>query len=164
MPIGTVISLACEAMTICLWSFSNSLILFGRQWQRIFNHPQRFFRCTYGRFLHIVPTLNDGENDITVTVSIHDGCWIPGYQRICPRSPCSKWHTSYLMHSPSESLYPHKAHDYSTATNFQTCFHTIHGWLVTEISFSEILFWRPIFCLPFLNGVLFTEHVRSTVT
>ena len=65
MPMRTAFSLACVSMTISLLSFSISFTLFRRQWQRFFKHPQRFFRGTHGRFLHIVPNLNDDDNDVT---------------------------------------------------------------------------------------------------
>ena len=65
MPMRTAFSLACVSMTISLLSFSISFTLFRRQWQRFFKHPQRFFRGTHGRFLHIVPNLNNDNNDIT---------------------------------------------------------------------------------------------------
>ena len=65
MPMRTAFSLACVSMSISLWSFSISFTLFRRQWQRFFKHPQRLSRGTHGRFLHIVPKLNDDANDVT---------------------------------------------------------------------------------------------------
>ena len=65
MPMRTAFSLTCVSTTISLLSFSISFTLFRRQWQRFFKHPQRFFRGTQGRFLHIVPNLNDDDNDVT---------------------------------------------------------------------------------------------------
>ena len=65
MPMRIAFSLACVTMTISLLSFSISFTLFRRQWQRLFKHPQLFFRGTYGRFLHNVPSLNDDDNDVT---------------------------------------------------------------------------------------------------
>ena len=65
MPMWTVFSVACVSMTISFLSFSISFTLFRRQWQRFFKHPQWFFRSTHGRFLHIVPNLNDDDNDVT---------------------------------------------------------------------------------------------------
>ena len=53
MPMRTAFSLACLSITISLASFSNSATLFRQYWQRFFKNPQRFFRCTHGRFLHI---------------------------------------------------------------------------------------------------------------
>ena len=64
MPIRTVFSLACVSMTSFLLSFSVSFTLLRRQWQRFLKYPQRFFRGTHGRFLHIVPKLNDDDNDV----------------------------------------------------------------------------------------------------
>ena len=61
MPMRTAFSLACASMTISLLSFSISFTPLRRQWQRFFKQPQRFFRGTHGRFLHIVPNLNDDD-------------------------------------------------------------------------------------------------------
>ena len=65
MPMRTAFSLACVSMTFYLLSFSISFTLFRREWQRFFKHPQRCFRGPHGRFLHIVPNLNDDDNDVT---------------------------------------------------------------------------------------------------
>ena len=65
MPMWTAFSLACVSMTNSLLCFSISFTLFQRQWQRFFQHPQRFFRGTHGLFRHIVPNLNDDDNDVT---------------------------------------------------------------------------------------------------
>ena len=64
MPMRTAFSLACVSMAISLSSFSISFTLFRRQWQRFFKHTQRYFRGTHGQFLHIVPNLNDDDNDL----------------------------------------------------------------------------------------------------
>ena len=63
MPMKTAFCLACVSMTISLVSFSISATLFRRQWRRFFKHPQRFFRGTHGRFIHIVPTLESDDTD-----------------------------------------------------------------------------------------------------
>ena len=51
------------SVTLSLLTFCISFTLFRRQWTRLFAHPQRFFRGTSGRFLHIVedsqPTASD---------------------------------------------------------------------------------------------------------
>ena len=65
MPMRTVFSLAWVSMALSFLSFSISFTLFRRQWQRLFKHPEWFFRSTYGRFLQIVPNLNDNDNDVT---------------------------------------------------------------------------------------------------
>ena len=66
MPMRTAFSLACVSMTISFMSFSISFTLFRNLWQRFFKHPQRFFRGTHGRFLHIVLNLNDDDNDVII--------------------------------------------------------------------------------------------------
>ena len=65
IPMRTAASLACVSMTISLLSFSISFTRFRRQWQRFFKQPQRFFRGTHGRVLHVVPNMNDDDNDVT---------------------------------------------------------------------------------------------------
>ena len=65
MPIGTAFSLACRSMTLSLTSFNISATLFRRQWQRFLKYPQRFFRGTHGRFLLIVPNLEDDDTEQT---------------------------------------------------------------------------------------------------
>ena len=50
----TAVLLSTLSITMSLLTFSLSLTLFRRQWQRLFRHPQKFFRGTSGRFLHIV--------------------------------------------------------------------------------------------------------------
>ena len=65
IPMQTTCSLSCVSVTISLLSFSISLTLFRRQSQRFFKHRQRFFRGTHGQFLHIVPNVNDDNNDVT---------------------------------------------------------------------------------------------------
>ena len=65
MPMRTAFSFACLSMTISLASFSISAILFRRQWQRFFKHPQRLFRGTHGRFFHIVPKLEGDDTEQT---------------------------------------------------------------------------------------------------
>ena len=54
----TAFSLACVLMTISLASFSISVTLFRRQWGRFFKH-----HGTHGRFLHIVPNMEDDDTD-----------------------------------------------------------------------------------------------------
>ena len=68
MPMPTVFSLACVSITISPLSFSINFALFRRQWQRFFKHPQRFFHGTHGRLPHIVPNLNDDDNDVTTAL------------------------------------------------------------------------------------------------
>ena len=65
MLMWTTFLLACLSMTISLFSFSISFTLFRLQWQCFFKHPKWFFRGTHGRFLHVLPNLNDNDNDVT---------------------------------------------------------------------------------------------------
>ena len=65
MPMQTASSLACVSMTLSLLSFSISFTPFRRQWQHFFERQQQFFRGTHFRFLHIVPNLNDDDNNVT---------------------------------------------------------------------------------------------------
>ena len=63
LPMPTAFSVACVPMTISLLFLSINLTSFRRQSQRFFKHPQRIFSNWHDRFLHIVPTLSDDDND-----------------------------------------------------------------------------------------------------
>ena len=54
LPTRTAVLLSTLSITMSLLTFSLSFTLFRRQWQRLFRHPQKFFRGTSGRFKHIV--------------------------------------------------------------------------------------------------------------
>ena len=54
LPTRTTVLLSTLSITMSLLTFSLSFTLFRRQWQRLFRHPQKFFRGTSGRFIHIV--------------------------------------------------------------------------------------------------------------
>ena len=65
LPTRTAICFSVVSITISLLTFSISFTLFRRQWKRLFAHPQRFFRGTSGKFLHIVdahPTSPDADS------------------------------------------------------------------------------------------------------
>ena len=65
LPTRTAICFSVVSITISLLTFSISFTLFRRQWKRLFAHPQRFFRGTSGKFLHIVdapPTSHDTDS------------------------------------------------------------------------------------------------------
>ena len=47
------------SITLLLLTFTISFTLFRRQWKRLFLHPQRFFKSSHGRFIHIL----DGTQD-----------------------------------------------------------------------------------------------------
>ena len=116
MPMRTAFSLACVSMSISLLSFSISFTLFRRQWQRFFKHPQRFFRGTHGRFLHIVPSLNDDDNDLTTAflyMTDAEFLAIKGLAReVLARSDTEI--TSCVP--PPHPLYPDITHVYTSAT------------------------------------------------
>ena len=135
MPMRTAFSLACVSMTISLLSFRISFTLFRRQWQRFFTHPQGSFRGTHGRFLQIVPNLNDDDNDVT-TASLYmtdaEFLAIKGLAReVLARSDTEI--TSCLP--PPHPLYPDITHVYTSATQFQTSTSIIYQCSATEISF-----------------------------
>ena len=54
LPTRTAVLLSTLFITMSLLTFSLSFTLFRRQWQGLFRHPQKFFRGTSGRFIHIV--------------------------------------------------------------------------------------------------------------
>ena len=53
------------SMTISSISFSISFTFFTRQWNQFVTHPQRIFRGTHGRFLHIVNELAADDTQAT---------------------------------------------------------------------------------------------------
>ena len=60
----TAVCFSLLSITVSLFTFCVSFTLFRRQWRRLFSHPQKFFRGTSGRILHIVdnsspPTADD---------------------------------------------------------------------------------------------------------
>ena len=63
LPTRTAVLFSLVSVTLSLLTFCVSFNLFRRQWTRLFAHPQRFFRGTSDRFLHIVedsqPTASD---------------------------------------------------------------------------------------------------------
>ena len=65
MQTKSALCLALLSMTISLISFSISFTLFRRQWKQFITHPQRFFRGTHGRFLHIVNELAADDTQAT---------------------------------------------------------------------------------------------------
>ena len=50
----TAVLFSLTSITISLLSFCVSFTLFHQQWQRLFSHPNQFFRDTNGRFVHII--------------------------------------------------------------------------------------------------------------
>lgn len=54
IPYRTAILFSITSITLSLLTFTISFTLFRRQWKRLFLHPQRFFQCSNGRFIHIV--------------------------------------------------------------------------------------------------------------
>ena len=135
MPMRTAFSLACVSMTISLLFFSISFTLFRRQLQCFFKHPQRFFRGTHGRFLHIVPNLNDDDNDVTTAflyMTDAEFLSIKGLAReVIARSDTEI--TSSVP--PPNPTYPDITHVYTSATKFQTSTSIIYRCSATEISF-----------------------------
>ena len=63
LPTRTAILFSLTSITLSLLTFCISFTLFRRQWHRLFAHPQRFFRGTSGRFLHIVDDPNSVSSD-----------------------------------------------------------------------------------------------------
>ena len=116
MPMRTAFSLVCVSMTRSCLSFIISFALFRRQWQRFFKHPKRFFRRTHGRFLHIVPNLNDDDNDVTTAflyMTDAEFLAIKGLVReVLAQSDTEI--TSFVP--PQNPLYPDITHVYTSAT------------------------------------------------
>ena len=63
LPTRTAILFSLISVTLSLLTFCISFTLFHRQWTRLFAHPQRFFRGTSGRFLHIVEDSQSTDSD-----------------------------------------------------------------------------------------------------
>ena len=116
MSMRTAFSLACVSMTISLLSFSISSTLFRRQWQRFSKHPQRFFRGTDGRFLHIVPNLKDDDNDVTTAFLYKTDAEFLAIKRLaCEVVARSDTEISSCV-PPLNPLYPNITHVYTSAT------------------------------------------------
>ena len=105
MPMRTAFSLACLSVTISFASFSINATLFRRQWQRFFKHPQRFFRNTHDRFLHIVRNLKDGDTEQATAF-----LYLILYRRRIFRPA---WITK---RNPPPTIYPDITHVYTSAT------------------------------------------------
>ena len=58
------------SMTISLISFTISFTLFIRQWKQFITHPQRLFRGTHGRLLHLVNELAADDTQAMTAFSI----------------------------------------------------------------------------------------------
>ena len=63
LPTRTAVLFSLISVTLSLLTFCISFTLFRRQWTRLFAHPQRFFRGTSGRFLHIVKDSQSTASD-----------------------------------------------------------------------------------------------------
>ena len=63
LPTRTAVLFSLISVTLSLLTFCISFTLFRRQWTRLFAHPQRFFRGTSGRFLHIVEDSQSTASD-----------------------------------------------------------------------------------------------------
>ena len=115
MPMRTAFFLACLSMTISLTSFSISATLFRRQWRRFFKHPQRFFRGTHGRFLDIVPAIEDDDN-LQATAFLY----MTESELVALKELAKEVLTSSPSHTDasqsSRALYPDIAHVYTSAT------------------------------------------------
>ena len=115
-PMRTAFSLVGVSMIVCVLSVSITFLLFRRQWQRFFKHPQQFFRATHGRYLHIVPNLNDDDNDVSTDFPyITDAQFlaIKGLGReVIARSDAEA--TSCIL--PPNTLYSDITHVYTSAT------------------------------------------------
>ena len=116
MPMRTAFFLACLSMTISLTSFSISATLFRRQWRRFSKHPQRFFRGTHGRFLHIVPSIEEDDTlQATAFLYMTESEFVAIKElakEVLTRSPAPP-DASQSSRTP---LYPDIAHVYTSAT------------------------------------------------
>ena len=135
MPMRTAFSLACVSMTVSRLSFIISFTLFRRQWQRFFEHPQRFFRGTHGRFLHIVPNLNGDDNDVTTAFLYMMDAEFPAIKGLAREVPARNDAEITWCVPPTNPLYPDITHAYTSATYFQTSTSIIYRCSATEISF-----------------------------
>ena len=123
-------------MTNSFLSFSINFTLFRSQWQLFFKYPQRFFRGTHDRFLHIVCTVNGDDNDLKTAflyMTDADFLAIKALARIdLARSDTE---TTSCIHPPN-LLYPDITHVYALATYCQTYAHTFLWCSFTEF-FSD---------------------------
>ena len=65
MQTKSALCLALLSVTISLISSRVSFTLFRRHWKQFITHPQRFFRGTHGRFLHILNELAADDTQAT---------------------------------------------------------------------------------------------------
>ena len=86
MQTKSALCLALFSMTISLISFTVSFTLFRRQGKHIINHPQRFFRGTPGRFLHIVHELAADDTRATTAFLYLTEDKFSAMSEICHRS------------------------------------------------------------------------------
>ena len=116
MPVRTAFSVARVSMIVFLWSFSISFTIFCRQWQLSIKHPQPFFRGTHGRFLHIVPTLNDDDSGVaTAFLYVTYAEFLSPKILACDGLARSDTETNSCIPSPN-TLYPDVIHVYTSAT------------------------------------------------
>ena len=116
MPMRTVFSLSWVSMTISLWSFRISSMLFQRQWQHFFEHPQRFFRGMHAQFLHFVPTLNDDDNDVTTALLYLTGAEFLAFKGSAREFPARRDTETTACVPPVNLLYLDIVHVYTSAT------------------------------------------------
>ena len=116
MPMRTAFSLACVSLTNSLLSFSISFTLFWRQWQRFFKHPQRFLCGTHGRFLHIVPNLNDDDNNVTRAFLYMTDAEFLAITGLAPEVLARSDTEVTSSVPPPNPLYPDITHAYTSAT------------------------------------------------
>ena len=116
MPMRTAFSPAYLSMTSSLLSFSICYTLFRRQWQRFFKHPQRFFRGAHVRFLHIVPNLNDDDNDVTTAFLYMTDAEFLAIKGLARKVLARKDTELTSSVPPPKPLYPDITHVNSSAT------------------------------------------------
>ena len=107
MPWRTAFSFACLFITNSFVSFSISATRFRRQWQCFFKHPQRFFRGTQGRFLHIVPNLEDDDTEQATAFLYLTDAEFAALRELAKE---------VLAPNPAPALYPDITHVYTSAT------------------------------------------------
>ena len=118
MQTKSALCLVLLSMTISLISFSISFTLFRRQKKQFITHPQRFFRGTHGRFLHIVNELAAEDTQATTAflylTEDEFSALTENAKEVLARRKVATCSTS----NPSTEqphLYPDVAHTYSTS-------------------------------------------------
>ena len=140
----SALCLAYLSMTICFTSVSIGFTFLRRQWKQFITHPQRFFRGTHGRFLHIVnkPVADDAQattaylyltkDEFSALSEIAKEVLARHKVATCPT--CNACTEQPLLYPVSLTLTPHVMLDHRKPLRFQFCVQFIIYYLIQSTS------------------------------